>query len=128
MKPEADKRHIAVTEQIEDNVILLSTAERLGELFGNLFRNAIKYNKEGGSITVTLDRQKFVVADTGIGISEENKSKVFSRFFTVDKSHGGKNGGFGLGLAVVKKICDKSGWKVDLQSEPGKGSTFIVRF
>ncbi len=128
LKPEADKRHIAVTEQIEDNVILLSTAERLGELFGNLFRNAIKYNKEGGSITVTLDRQKFVVADTGIGISEENKSKVFSRFFTVDKSHGGKNGGFGLGLAVVKKICDKSGWKVDLQSEPGKGSTFIVRF
>lgn len=128
LQPEADKRNLTVTQNVADNVILTSTHERLGELFGNLFRNAIKYNKDGGSISVTLDRQKLVVADTGVGISEQNRSKVFSRFFTVDKSHGGKNGGFGLGLAVVKKICDKSGWKVELASEPDKGSAFTVTF
>ncbi|MBR2967327.1 MAG: HAMP domain-containing histidine kinase [Clostridia bacterium] len=55
-------------------------------------------------------------------------SKVFSRFFTVDRSHGGKNGGFGLGLAVVKKICINSGWKIDVESKLGEGSKFIISF
>ena len=104
LKPEADKRNIIVTSHIDDNVIIMSRHERLSEIFGNLVRNAIKYNKDGGTVTVTLNRQKLVVEDTGIGIAEENMSKVFSRFFTVDKSHNGKNGGFGLGLAVAKKI------------------------
>ncbi len=128
LKPEADKRKIKITENIEDNVIVLSRHERLSEIFGNLVRNAIKYNKEGGSITVTLNRTKLVVEDTGIGIAEENLDKVFSRFFTVDKSHSGKNGGFGLGLAVVKKICRKSGWKIRVESTLGEGSKFTVEF
>ena len=55
-------------------------------------------------------------------------SKVFSRFFTVDRSHGGKNGGFGLGLAVVKKICQKSGWQINVESTLGQGSKFTVKF
>ncbi len=128
LKPEADKRNIAVTEHIDDNVLILSRHERLSEIFGNLVRNAIKYNKDGGSITVTLNRQKLEVEDTGIGISQENMSKVFSRFFTVDKSHNGKNGGFGLGLAVAKKICQKSGWKISVESALGEGSKFTVEF
>ncbi len=128
LKPEADKRKVTITERIDDNVILLSRHERLSELFGNLVRNAIKYNKEGGSVTVTLNREKLEVEDTGIGISEENLGKVFSRFFTVDKSHNGKNGGFGLGLAVAKKICVKAGWQIGVESELGKGSKFTVKF
>lgn len=128
LKPEADKRQITVIDKIEDNVIVMSCHERLSEIFGNLVRNAIKYNKDGGSITVTLDREGLTVEDTGIGIAEENIDKVFSRFFTVDKSHGGKNGGFGLGLAVVKKICLKSGWKISVESALGEGSKFIVSF
>lgn len=83
----------------------MSRHERLSEIFGNLVRNAIKYNKDGGSITVTLNYQGLTVEDTGIGIAEENMSKVFSRFFTVDRSHNGKNGGFGLGLAVAKRYA-----------------------
>ena len=106
----------------------MSRQERLSELFGNLVRNAIKYNKEGGKIFVTLNRENLIVEDTGIGISKENLSKVFSRFFTVDKSHSGKNGGFGLGLAVAKKICVKSGWQIGVESELGKGSKFTVKF
>ncbi len=128
LKPEADKRKITIIEKIQDNVRVLSRHERLSEVFGNLVRNAIKYNKEGGSITVTLDYQGLTVEDTGIGIAEENLDKVFSRFFTVDKSHNGKNGGFGLGLAVVKKICQKSGWDISVQSKSGEGSKFTVKF
>ncbi len=128
VKPEADKRDIKITEKIDDNVIILSRHERLSEIFGNLVRNAVKYNKDGGEIIVTLDRCKLVVEDTGIGIAEENLDKVFSRFFTVDKSHSGKNGGFGLGLAVVKKICLKSGWKIGVESKLGEGSKFTVEF
>lgn len=128
LKPEADKRNVTIIENIDDNVVIMSRHERLSELFGNLVRNAIKYNKDGGSVTVTLNRCRLVVEDTGIGIAEENKDKVFSRFFTLDKSHNGKNGGFGLGLAVVKKICQKSGWKLDLESSLGKGSKFTVTF
>lgn len=128
LKPEADKRKVTIVEEIEDNVLIMSRHERFSEIFGNLVRNAIKYNKEGGKITVKLNREKLVVEDTGIGISEENLSKVFSRFFTVDKSHNGKNGGFGLGLAVVKKICQKSGWKIKVESTLGEGSKFTVEF
>lgn len=128
LKPEADKRGVAIIGHIDDNVIVMSRHERLSEIFGNLVRNAIKYNKDGGNITVTLDRQRLTVKDTGIGIAEENMGKVFSRFFTVDKSHGGKNGGFGLGLAIAKKICQKSGWKISVQSALGEGSAFTVQF
>lgn len=128
LKPEADKRSISIVENIDDNVVIMSRHERLSEIFGNLVRNAIKYNKEGGSITVTLNRQYLSVEDTGIGIAEENMGKVFSRFFTVDKSHSGKNGGFGLGLAVAKKICQKSGWKISVESTLGEGSKFTVEF
>ena len=128
LKPEADKRNVTFIEHIDDNVKVLSRHERLSEIFGNLVRNAVKYNKEGGSVTVTLNREGLTVADTGIGIAEENLGKVFSRFFTVDKSHGGKNGGFGLGLAVAKKICQKSGWNLSVESTLGEGSTFRVKF
>lgn len=128
LKPEADKRNVSIVENIDDGVIIQSRHERLSELFGNLVRNAIKYNKDGGKVIVTLNRNNLIVEDTGIGIADENKDKVFSRFFTVDKSHGGKNGGFGLGLAVVKKICRKSGWKLSLDSTLGEGSKFTVTF
>lgn len=128
LKPEADKRKITIIENIDDNVMVLSRHERLSEIFGNLVRNAIKYNKDGGSITVTLNYRGLTVEDTGIGIAEENIDKVFSRFFTVDKAHNGKNGGFGLGLAVAKKICQKSGWKIKVESKLGEGSKFTVEF
>ncbi len=128
LKPEANKKNITIIEQIDDNVTVLSRHERLSEIFGNLVRNAIKYNKENGIIKITLNSNALTVEDTGIGIAKENMDKVFSRFFTVDKSHSGKNGGFGLGLAVVKKICRKSDWKIHVESELGTGSKFTVEF
>lgn len=128
LKPEADKKQVTVIENIDDGVKIFSRHERVSEVFGNLLRNAIRYNKQGGTVTVTLTQGRLAVEDTGIGIAEENMGKVFSRFFTVDKSHGGKNGGFGLGLAVVKKICKKSGWDISVESKLGEGSKFTVEF
>lgn len=128
VKPEAAKRNITIIDKIEDNVIVQSRHERVTQLLGNLIRNAVRYNKEGGTVTVELNYKNLVVSDTGIGIAPENMDKVFSRFFTVDKSHGGKNGGFGLGLAVCRKICWRSGWRISVQSELGKGSAFTVDF
>ncbi len=128
VQPEADKRNITIIDKIEDNVIVQSRHERVTQLLGNLMRNAIRYNKPGGTVTVELNYKHFVVSDTGIGIAPENMDKVFSRFFTVDKSHSGKNGGFGLGLAVCRKICRRAGWRISVQSELGKGSAFTVDF
>lgn len=128
LQPEAEEKGVTLIDRIEDNVKIMSRHELVNEVLGNLLRNAIRYNKAGGTVTVTLNYEKLTVADTGVGIAPENMDKIFSRFFTVDKSHGGKNGGFGLGLAVVKKICRKSGWKISVESVLGEGSTFTVEF
>ena len=128
LAPEAEQKGVTLIDAIEDNVTVLSSHELMSELAGNLIRNAIRYNKQGGSVTVSLNSSCLKVADTGIGIAKENMDKIFSRFFTVDKSHSGKNGGFGLGLAMVRKICLRHGWDISVESEEGKGSTFTVNF
>ena len=132
LAPAIAERGIALTKEIEGNVVLKSRHERISELIGNLIRNAIRYNKENGELFVSLKRTetgaRLTVRDTGVGIAEENLERIFDRFFTVDKSHGGKNGGFGLGLAVVKKLCNKAGWLLNVQSKLGEGTTFTVDF
>ena len=128
LRPEAEKHGVTLNVEIADGVKISSRHELLTELLGNLTRNAIRYNKQGGSVTVSLDGKSLAVADTGIGIAEENLDKIFDRFFTVDKSHDGKNGGFGLGLAVVKKIGRKSGWTLSVESKKGEGSKFTIEF
>lgn len=128
LRPLAEQRKIKLIDKIDENVKIMSRQERITEILGNLIRNAIRYNKDGGSVTVEVTYKRLAVSDTGIGIAKENLDKVFSRFFTVDKSHSGKNGGFGLGLAVVKKICQNSGWLLRVESELSVGSKFIIDF
>ena len=133
LAPDIAKRSISLTKDIDADVMIMSRHERLSEVLGNLIRNAIRYNKENGSLFVGIKRKdtggiRLTVTDTGIGIAEENLERIFERFFTVDKSHSGKNGGFGLGLAVVKKICRKAGWTLHVQSVLGEGTTFTVDF
>lgn len=131
LEPAIQENHLTLQRDIAPEVQISSRHELVTELVGNLVRNAIKYNRENGSIFVSLTKGEhpvLVVRDTGIGIAPENQEKVFDRFFTVDKSHGGKHGGFGLGLAVVKKICQKSGWSLTLESELNVGTVFTVRF
>ena len=128
LTPEFREKKVVLLSEIKDGVLLMSRQERVTEIFGNIIRNAIRYNREGGSVSVLLTQEEFTVSDTGIGISEENLERIFDRFFTVDKSHNGKNGGFGLGLSVVKKLCRKQGWALTVESKEGAGSTFRIGF
>jgi two-component system phosphate regulon sensor histidine kinase PhoR len=96
----------------------------------NLVDNAIRYT-ETGRIDIEAEQDDFgtkiTVADTGIGISKEHQQRIFERFFVADKSRSKRSGGTGLGLAIVKHIAEAHGGKVSLKSEPGQGTTFIVR-
>lgn len=98
------------------------------KLLRNLLENAIRYNRQGGSITIVVDpsQKTIAISDTGIGISEENKTRIFERFFRVDKARSQKNGGTGLGLAIVKYICSYYDYTIDVESTLGVGSTFTV--
>ena len=120
-------KNLTLTSDIEDGCIVATRRERVTEILDNLVSNAAKYNVRNGKISVTLRGGKLTVADTGIGIAREELPHVFSRFYTVDKSHG-ENVGFGLGLSIVRKICDRSGWKLGVDSTPGEGTEFSVNF
>lgn len=122
------EKQIVFSSDVKKDVMLTTTTLKVAEVAENLIANAIRYNKVGGSINVTLTQDYLTVADTGIGIAEEDLPKIFSRFYTVDKSHGGIYGGYGLGLAIVKKICVKSGWKISVTSKKDVGTTFKIEF
>ena len=98
----------------------------------NLCDNAIKYNKENGSVKLTVSNEGefsvLNVSDTGIGIPQEHQSRVFERFYRVDKSHSKEVGGTGLGLSIVKHSAMVHNAKIDLHSTPGKGTSITVRF
>lgn len=104
----------------------------LREMIYNLCDNAIKYNRSGGSVTVTVARSagraSVAVADTGIGIPYEDQSRVFERFYRVDKSHSRAIGGTGLGLSIVKHAAALHGAEIKLQSRPEDGTVITVLF
>ena len=104
----------------------------LREMVYNLCDNAIKYNRSGGSVTVTAARSagraSVAVADTGIGIPYEDQSRVFERFYRVDKSHSRAIGGTGLGLSIVKHAAALHGAEIKLQSQPEDGTVITVLF
>ena len=130
-EPKLSQKKIALKLDIAGGVKVMSRRERLLEIFNNLVSNGIRYNKEGGTLAVTLtggENPSLAVSDTGIGLSEEDKTRIFDRFYTVDKSHNGAGGGFGLGLAIVKKLCMRAGWKLSVESALGKGTTFRIEF
>ena len=125
--PMLKDKNLSILKYIDDDVIIKSTQERITEIVDNLVSNAIKYNKQNGKIIVTLRGNVLTVEDTGIGISNNELTHIFSRFYTVDKSHG-ESVGFGLGLPIVKKICDRSGWTLNVDSAQGEGTTFKIVF
>ena len=99
------------------------------EIAYNLTENAIKYNVEGGSVHVSVTEDgTLTVSDTGIGIPPEHQSRIFERFYRVDKSHSKAIGGTGLGLSIVKHAAAYLGAAIELQSEVGRGTTVTIRF
>ena len=100
----------------------------LQEIVYNLCDNAIKYNIPGGSVTIHAENNRLTVSDTGIGIPAEHQARVFERFYRVDKSHSKASGGTGLGLSIVKHAAAYHKATIELDSNPGKGTTITVTF
>lgn len=104
----------------------------LSEIIYNLADNAIKYNKENGKVMITVapvnGKATLIVEDTGIGISKDDQSRVFERFYRVDKSHSKEVGGTGLGLSIVKHGVEHHNGKITLESKPDKGTKITVVF
>lgn len=131
LAPQAEKRHVRV-EVTGEPVHYLGVRQVLDEMLYNMIENAIKYNKEGGLVSVwvgnTLQGIKIIVRDTGIGIPKEEQERIFERFYRVDKSHSKATGGTGLGLSIVKHGALMHGAKIDVDSEVNKGTKMELIF
>ena len=108
--------------------MLYGNRTQLWELIYNLVENAIRYNRDNGTVTVEVLPNRLLVRDTGIGIPKEHQSRIFERFYRVDKSHSRATGGTGLGLSIVKHGAMFHHARVSLESEPNKGTTVRVTF
>lgn len=129
IQPQITARNVTVTADAQD-VVIHAVPDDMEALVQNLLDNAVKYNHDGGSVTVKLEKQGgkvcFSVADTGIGIRYEDQPRIFERFYRVDKGRSRKVGGTGLGLSIVKHVVSKYGGEIFLKSIDGKGTTISV--
>jgi heavy metal sensor kinase len=129
LAPLAAERNVNVEMRLEPLWAWVDR-ERFAELIANLVGNAIRYNREGGRVEVRLRRQNgealLEVADTGIGIPEDELPHVFERFYRVDKARSRALGGSGLGLAITKWVVEAHGGKITVASKIGVGTTFSV--
>ena len=113
-----------------ENVFVFGIKRLLYEVIYNLGENAVKYNVENGNVLISVAKEGnsavLTVKDSGIGIAPEHQSRIFERFYRVDKSHSKASGGTGLGLSIVKHAVQRQGGKIELESELGKGTTIRV--
>lgn len=128
---EAKKAEIK-TELRGESAVIYAIPQLLESIVYNLCDNAIKYNRTGGTVCVTVRPSEnevlLCVADTGIGIPAEHQARIFERFYRVDKSRSKEIGGTGLGLSIVKHAARLHSAKIELHSVPGEGTTITVRF
>jgi signal transduction histidine kinase len=127
----AKKAGVTFQEELSDELPLtLGDQERLELVFGHLVENAIKFSPNGGTVTLRAWADEEVVrvsiTDEGIGISPDLLDRIFERFYQIDGSTKRRFGGMGIGLALVWEIVEVHGGSVQVESEPGKGSTFTV--
>ncbi|HUL43255.1 MAG TPA: ATP-binding protein [Bacteroidota bacterium] len=126
----ATKKNIALQLTKNEDVIIPGDRIKLRQLLMNLVDNAIKYTPEGGRITLISERQNgnavIRVNDTGIGIPKEEQRNIFDRFYRVDKARSRELGGSGLGLSIAKWIAELHRGRIEVESEPARGSKFTV--
>jgi signal transduction histidine kinase len=131
----ATKKEISLHFDAPPSVTVVGDADKLTQLLYILLDNAIKYTPDGGDVSLKLDvvpykQQRLLtisVKDTGIGISREDIGRIFDRFYRADKARTRQHGGHGLGLSIAKWIVDAHQGRIDVKSEVGKGTEFIVR-
>jgi len=132
LRGKANKKDITLAiEGPVRKVLVYADGQRIGQVLTNLVSNAIKHSDEGSEVVVAFTvRKKSVmtaVKDTGEGIPAEHINRIFERFYRVDKSRSREKGGTGLGLAIVKHILDGHNTRAEVESKPGKGSTFSFK-
>ncbi|NMB09938.1 MAG: two-component sensor histidine kinase [Tissierellia bacterium] len=115
-----------------EKVDILANKRMIEDLIYNLVDNAIKYNKEGGTIEINFSKERhrkvLTIKDTGIGVSKDDLGRIFERFYMVDKSRSGKQKGTGLGLSIVKHIVEMHQAKIYIESELGEGTKITLKF
>lgn len=126
LQPVADKNKIKITNELPDEYEIFADPEQMDHVIQNLIENAIKYSPEGANIFIRPGPSvgSFRIDDTGIGIAPNEISKIFDRFYRVDKTRA--KGSSGLGLSIVKNVIDLHGGKIEVKSETAKGSSFII--
>jgi len=117
--------------QLNGPAVLRADPVKLREVFTNLLHNAIEYNRPEGSIELALGREnghiRVEVRDTGIGIAPEAREHIFERFYRADRTRSRDRGGSGLGLTIAQSIVQEHQGTIEVESTPGKGSTFTVK-
>jgi two-component system phosphate regulon sensor histidine kinase PhoR len=124
----ANKKNILLSLDGAPDAEILGNTKLIYEMIFNLVDNAIRYTEQGGKVVVLVEPKAFVVKDTGIGIPEESQSRIFERFYRVDKSRSKETGGTGLGLAIVKHIAEVHHARIHLNSTVGFGTEIRISF
>lgn len=128
----AEDKKISVVCNSSASAMIQGDRARLKQVVVNLLDNAIKYTPNGGRVTLTIAQESDYVAlevtDDGVGIPAEALPHVFKRFYRVDGSRSRDQGGAGLGLSIVKSICDAHGARIEVSSSAGRGSSFRLKF
>lgn len=122
---------ITIETKGEEPFHLMADSDLVLQAILNLLDNAVKYSKPPAQVKIHIEKEgkeiiKMRITDQGIGIPQEDLDRIFERFYAVDKSHSRSLGGSGLGLSIVERIIEKHLGKIDVQSELGKGTTFLV--
>ena len=124
-------RHV-ITLALESAASITGSLQEIHSAFGNLVSNAVRYTPEGGAINLSWSERNgeavFAVTDSGVGIATEHIPRLTERFYRVDHSRSRETGGTGLGLAIVKHVLTRHSARLEVQSVPGKGSTFSAIF
>jgi two-component system phosphate regulon sensor histidine kinase PhoR len=131
----AEKKNIKIKIDTDHHhhhkMMVYADWQRITQVMTNLVSNAINYTQEGGEVTISFEMGKknisTLITDTGEGIPPQHLSRIFERFYRVDKSRSREKGGTGLGLAIVKHILDGHGSRPEVESELGKGSIFSFK-
>ena len=119
-----EQKKLILSVDLKGEASLMANKSKINKMLDNLISNAIKYNKIGGSITVRLDGQSLSIKDSGYGIDEKNLTKIFERYARFNKDQGG----FGIGLSLVKSICKEYNIEISCSSKLGEGSEFLLKW